>query len=91
MQFAAHGVHGLISQFGDLFVTQFLVGHKQQQDAVFIGQAVERLLDAVAEFLDFQNAQWRIRRGGENMTAVSALAQVAAMIDGNTVKPRATG
>lgn len=40
MQLAAHGVGGLSHEGGDLLVTQFLIRHQQEQQTVFVGEAI---------------------------------------------------
>ena len=98
VQFAAHRIRGLSGQHGDFVITQFLICHQQQQQAVFVGNIIQRRLDAVAEFLDFQNAQRRIRVGGcvvpdgfvhaaDEVAAVPALPKIDAVIDGDAIKP----
>ena len=99
MQFAAHGIGGLADERGDFVVAQFLVRDEQQQQLVFVGQGIEGFLDALAEFLGFQDAQRRIGRGGgifpdcfvragDKIAAVPALPEIVAMIDGDAIEPR---
>ena len=64
IQFSAHGIGGLADERGNGFVAQFLVGHEQQQEAVFVRQLVQGFLNALAEFLGLENAQGRIAAGG---------------------------
>jgi hypothetical protein len=44
MQLAAHCVRGLFGEFADLVVAQLLVGHQQQQEAIFLGKLFQGLL-----------------------------------------------
>ena len=64
MQLAAHRPDGLLGQSGNLFVAQFFVGHEQEQQAVFVGNGVQSLLDALVEFLGFEDVQRRVGFGG---------------------------
>ena len=102
MQFAAHGVRGLADERGNFVVAQLFVGDKQKQQAVFVWQGIQGLLDTLAQFLGFQNTQGRIGfcRGifpdgilgsGVDMTIMPRLAKVIAMVDGDAVKPGAHG
>ena len=102
MEFSAHGVRRLLGKSADLLVTQLLVSHKQQQQAVLGRQTIQRFLDALAQLLDFQDAERGVGFGGrvfekgfvgirEHVPLVPGLLEVAAMINGNAVKPRAPG
>jgi hypothetical protein len=102
VQLAPHGVGGLISQRGNLVVAEFLVGDEEEQQAVFLGERVEGVLDALAEFLGLEHAQRGFRRGGtrfhdgvvrvaKDVAVVPALAKVLAMVDGDAIKPGAPG
>jgi hypothetical protein len=98
MQFAAHGIGGLPGERRDLFVTELLVGYQQEQQAVFFGQRIERLLNALAEFPGFQHAQRRIGRGGgmfpdrfvgvaDHVAVVPGLLKIATVIDRDPINP----
>ena len=58
MQFAAHGIRGLFGERGNLVVTHLLIGDEKQQQAIFFGETGESCLNALAEFLGFQRAEW---------------------------------
>ena len=90
MELPADGVAGLTGERADFLVAQLLVSHEQEQESIFFRQGVERLLDALTEFLRFKNPQWTfVRTGGAfpdrfviravNMPAVPGLEQVLAM------------
>ena len=100
MQLAPDGVGGLASELGDLLVTQLCVRDQQQQEPVFLGKATQRLLNALAQFLHFQNAQGRFRlsrgglpdrflRIGNEVAVMPALPDVMAVVDGDAIKPGA--
>src|SRR6266513_1591732 len=99
MQLAAHGVRGLLGELRDFVVTHLLIRHQQQQQTVFVGKTVERLLDPLAQFLDLQHPERRVhpRRGvfpdgiigvGDQIAAMPALPDVVTMVDGDAIKPR---
>ena len=57
VKFAAHGIAGLSGQFANLLIAQFLIGHEQEKEPVFLRQMFERALNVQPEFLGFQNAE----------------------------------
>src|SRR5690349_9518666 len=64
VKFAAHGIGGLIGQGGHLVITHLFISHQQQQQTVFRGQTIQRLLNALSQLFGFQDPQRRIRPGG---------------------------
>src|SRR6185437_7070191 len=102
MQFAAHGVGGLLGENADFLVAQLFVSDEQEEETVFIGQCVEGFLDAFAKFLGFKDAKGRVALGdrafpdgfvgvGKHVPLVPGLLEVAAVIDGDAVKPSTPG
>src|SRR5687767_13032000 len=82
VQFAAHGVARLFGESADLVVAHLLVHDKQQQQSILLRQRVERLLNALPEFLGFQDAQRIIhacRTGGVELLFVSATENMPMM------------
>ena len=91
MQFTAHRVGGLAGQQGDFVVAEFLVSDEQEQETIFLGQRIERFLDALTKLLGLEDAQGTLsgtRRafpngfviGAVNVPAVPGLEQVLAVM-----------
>ena len=57
MQFSSYCVGGLLGEGADVFVTKSFVRDEQQQEAIFVRQSVEGFLNALAQFLGFQDPQ----------------------------------
>lgn len=100
VKFAADGVAGLAGDGTDLFVTEFVAGHEQEQDAVFFRQSIERLLNALTEFLGFEDAQRAVLNspgviedrfviGAVDVPPVPGLEQILAVVDGDAIEPGA--
>jgi hypothetical protein len=88
MQLAAHGIAALAGENADLFVAQLLIGHEQQQKAIFFGNSLESFLDALPELTRFEDAQGTFRGtggsfpdfiivGAMDMSTVPGLKQVS--------------
>jgi len=100
MKLAPDSVGGLFRESGHLVITHLLIGHEQEQQTVFIRQGIKRFLNALPEFLCFQHTQGRIGfrrcavpdeivRIGNHVSLMPGLLEIAAMIDRDSVKPRA--
>lgn len=83
----------------DVIVTEFLVGDQQQEQPVFVGESGESFLDALAEFFDFEDAEWAVVvRGpvedsfvsvGGDVPVVPGLEKIFAVVDGDAEQPSA--
>src|SRR5262245_20998746 len=100
MKFTADGIAGLAGQFTDFVVTELLVSHEEEQKAVFLWQRVEGFLDALAEFLGFEDSQRALSSSGRSfpdgfvvgavdVTPMPGLQEILAVIDGDAVEPSA--
>ena len=58
MEFAAHRVSRLAGQRRDLVVTHFLIGDQQQEQPIFRRQAIQRVLDSLAQLVQLKHAAW---------------------------------
>ena len=102
MKLASDGIGGLFRESGHLVITHLLIGHQEEQQAVFIRQRSKRFLNSLTEFLRFQHTQGRIRFRrraipdeivgiGNHDPLVPGLLEIAAMIDRDSVEPRPEG
>src|SRR5712675_402240 len=100
MKLAADGVGGLLGERADLLIAQLFISDEEQQKAIFVGQAVQRFLNALVEFFRFKHTKrgigfgWGIVPDGvirvaEHVPVVPGLLKIAAMIDRDLIKPRA--
>ena len=60
MELSPNRIAGLSSQFRNLIVTQLLICHEQQQQAVLRRKPIQRFLNALPKLGRFQAAQRRI-------------------------------
>jgi len=57
VELASHRVGGLLGQRADLFIAQLFVGDQQQDQPVLSWQPVQRGLDALTQFLRFEDPE----------------------------------
>jgi len=100
MELAPNGIGCLLGQRANLFIAELFIGDEEEQKTVFSRQAVQRFLNALPEFLGFENTERGIGFSGrivpdrivgvaEHVPVVPGLLDVAAMIDGDAIKPGA--
>lgn len=100
VKLAADGIGGLVGDLGDGVVAEFLIGDQEEEDAVFLGEFVEGLLDALAKFGHLDIAKGAFGGAGGvlddgviglrmDVPCVPAGPEVRAMIEGDAIEPGA--
>lgn len=102
VEFPADRIGTLFRKIGDFGVAEFLVSDEQQQKTVFRRQLIQRALDSLSQFLQFDDSKGggRVNRivleqlgvvGRQDMTLRPFMLNITAMIDGNPIEPRPPG
>ncbi len=100
VKFAADGVGGLLGEFGDVIVTEVLVRHEEEEDAVFFGEFIQGDPDALAELVHLDIAERAFGGAGGilddgviglgmDIPGVPTAPEIGAVIEGDAIQPGA--